>query len=67
MADDVDTRLWWITATPAGAALIAREHGARIAPLALLLSRTSAADRKCLAQAAALMEAMTADLAKQAE
>lgn len=64
-ADAGDNRLWWIRATPAGAALIAREHRARLAPLSQQMRRRSAAERKCLIEAAALMEAMTADLAKR--
>ncbi len=65
--DPGDNRQQWITATTAGAALIAREHEKRIAPLARALQGLTPRERKSLAQASALMETLTAALARLAK
>jgi DNA-binding MarR family transcriptional regulator len=62
--DKSDTRLQWIAATPEGAALVAREHDKRLAPLIGAIHRLSPRERTRVIGAAELIESLTRTIAK---
>jgi DNA-binding MarR family transcriptional regulator len=64
--DKEDSRKQWIKATPSGAALVAREHKRRLAPLEEIVGKLSLREQKALTEASELIEVLTHALAETA-
>lgn len=63
-ADAADARVQWIVATALGARLVREGHEARIAPLAEAVAALPRSKRQALADAAAILEEITAALGR---
>ena|SRR6188768_1322404 len=62
-----DSRLQWIAATPEGAALVAREHEKRLAPLIDAIGKLSSRERTRVSDAAELIDSLTKTIANGAD
>lgn len=60
-ADPEDGRVTWVRATPRGERVLREGRARRVAALAAQLAALSAADRRALAEATAVLERMLAD------
>lgn len=62
-ADKDDARKQWIRATSSGAALVAREHKRRLAPLEDIIGKLSPSRHQEVSEASEVLEALTRALA----